>query len=304
MMTTRTGSAAWQAVSRGAAWADLGVPGVVDLVGDDARRFCNGMFTNNVRDLAVGAGQQTARVDDRGRLTGLLDLFCVNDTHMRVRLEGESASDFMAHYERFVVFDDVELVDRTGEVRLLTLQGPDATTRAAEIPGVMATVEHARCRAGGVDLWLDGSDERAEASLQASLPVLTPAELDTLRVLAGVVHWPDDMAYRQLPHELGLRQRVLHFEKGCYLGQESINRIDVMGSVKRALAVLVFAEGAGPSGASVHHDGKEVGVLTSPVQTGEISAGLAVLRKPADAPGTPLEVRSPEGRWSAEVAAP
>jgi folate-binding Fe-S cluster repair protein YgfZ len=91
-----------------------------------------------------------------------------------------------------------------------------------------------------------------------------------------------------LPAEIGLRDELLSFDKGCYLGQESIHRIDVLGDVKRKL-VGVRVPGASDlrPGAPVTADGAVVGELTSPtlLPNGDL-VGLAVVKRPYDTPGT------------------
>jgi folate-binding protein YgfZ len=289
-----------------AVWGAPRTTGVVSLTGPDARRFCNGMFTNNVRDLPVGGFQRTAMVDDRGRVIGLMALGCEDDARFVAVLEGVSTDDFVERYAKYIVFDDVELEVRTQPV-VLTVQGPAAAEVLAsagieEEPGVRAW-RRSRSLPGGFDVWvpLQRVDE-VRASLAAHAGEADAPLLRALRVEAGQVAWPDDMAYRQLPHELGLRDALLHFEKGCYIGQESINRIDVMGNLRWGLAVLRLPEVVA-AGAELRLGDKQVGRVTSPVALPDGTAlALAVLKKPADEPGTELSVHAGAGSQTAVVA--
>ena len=230
------------------AWvALLGERPVVELAGPDARRFANGMFTNNVRDLPVGGSQASAMADDRGRLIGLMELHAVADDRLLLVLEGMTAEAFVERYERYVVFDDVEIIDH-GPHALVTVQGEGAAQRLAEasLP-VPAAGPHLAHGAG----WVVSRDRGgAGFDLLAPTPLLVPdaegaAEVEALRVRAGRVAFPRDIAPPALPHEHGLRDTVLHFEKGCYLGQEQIHRIEVMGKPRRALALFHLIEGGG-----------------------------------------------------------
>lgn len=279
-------------------------PSALWLVGPDARRFCNGMFTNNARDLAVGAGQRSAMLDDRGRVVGLMDLFCAADDRFLVVPDGMSVDAFTERYSAFIVFDDVEIVpypvpDARVVVGVHTVaQLPDHPP--APVPWGIAAVNGVTAlrRPGELELW--------GAPPVPGVAEIHPADLELLRVAAGRVRWPDDVGPKRLAHELGLRDAALHFAKGCYVGQETVNRVDVMGEVKRGLFGLDVAGHGVPTGAAVHGaDGALLGELTSPVPyrdgDRDRTLALAVLRRPPAAPGMELEVRHGDGRWPAVV---
>jgi len=276
--------------------ATLAPRDVVDLVGPDSRRFANGMFTNNVRDLPVGASQRSAMTDDRGRLVGLMELHALADDHFRLVLEGLDAEAFAERYERYVVFDDVD-IQSVGRCTLQTVQGADATSflRDAGLP-VPPPGGHVAVGDGLVS-WRDRGGEGVDL-LQLALHPETPHGADraeTLRIAAGQVRFPDDVVRPGLPHEHGLRDAVLHFEKGCYLGQESIHRIDVMGKPRRALAG-VLCQGELPVD-EVRHGDAVVGRITSKTCLADgRELGLAVLKKPANEPGAALLVGGVDAR--------
>ncbi len=267
--------------------APLGAVPTVTLWGPDARRFANGMFTNNVRDLGRGSSQRTGLTDDRGRLWALAELHALADDRFRLHLDGQTGEAFTDRYEPYVVFDDVTIdVDVTAGA---TVQGPGAQevleAHGLPVPGPGAHAARdgllvvARDRAGlgtGFDLW--GPHD---------LPIDPDGEalLNALEVADAQVRMAD-VVKPGLPHEHGLRGAILHFEKGCYLGQESIHRIDVMGHPRRALAVVRGdALQAGP----LEADGKVQGTVTRVGVDGcGAWLGLAVLRKPFDAVGAQL----------------
>jgi len=272
------------------------IPGeVIRLTGAVARRFCNGMYTNNARDLALGSGQRTAMLDERGRLQGVFELFCESDTRFVCALEGVSADAFRDRYAMYMMLDDIEL--DVLDWQIATVQGAAAPTQGLVLP-------RDRSGLGGFDVI--GSPETVQRCIEASgLPRLDESAVDAIRVRAGHPKWPQDMGPKSLPHELRMRNDYLHFDKGCYLGQETVNRIDVMGQARRNLAgVRVVGDSVPPSGAEIHDaSGKSVGVLTSPVQTEDLGTiGLAVLKKPADVPGTSLTVMDGATRWAALAA--
>ena len=257
---------------------------VVELRGPDARRFANGMFTNNVRDMAVGAHHASAMTDDRGRIQGLLDVLCPSEGRFVLVLDGMSADTFEATYGLFIVFDDVELVRPAASVHVLIGVQPPEGLLAWPSPRV----------AGAWEVIVEGE---LPASL-ADVPAADPSALDALRIARG---WPSaaDASDKQLPHELGLRDTHLHFEKGCYRGQETIHRVDVMGQVRKGLVGLRLAR-VEPVGSPVLADGKEIGRLGTSAVHGDLGPiGLAVVRSTHSEPGTQVQV----GEGSAEVAA-
>lgn len=307
-MTTRIGRPAWRAARDAAVWLAARPAPAVVIAGPDARRFCNGMFTNNVRDLAVGGTNRSALVDDRGRVGGFLDLVCEGPDRFVALLEdGLDAEGFLARYEKYVVFDDVTLAP--ADVRRVSVQGPGAAALLGRLglpapaagafaaQGGLTVLAKRRSPRGGFDVV--GGDGATWPSPPGDAPVLGPGEAEALRVLAGEPRFPDDTGDKRLPHELGLRDALLSFDKGCYLGQETINRVDVMGDVKRRLVGVQLAPGEGPlgPGAEVRVGDQAIGDLTSPVAVGEpddeLWIGLSVVRRPNDAAGTEVIVAAP-----------
>ena len=269
---------------------------IVRLTGDVVRRFCNGMFTNNARDLSAGEGQRTAMLDDRGRLQGVLDLYCASDVEFIAALEGVTADEFERRYRMYMMLDEVEC--ESLDWHILTVQG-------APRPDALVIYGRDRCGMGGFDI-LGSSEELERIEAALSFPVLDPLDIDALRVRAGKPRWPIDMGPKQLPHEMGMRDDFLHFEKGCYLGQETINRVDVMGQVRRALAgIRIVGDTLPPQGAEVRDSaGKKLGVFTSPLATDDLgNIGLAVLKKPSETPGTQLVVADGARHWGATTSA-
>ena len=279
--------------------------GVLTFVGPDARRFCNGMFTNNIRNLPVGRANQNAMVDDKARIQGLHDLACLADStdggaHFRATLEGVSTEAFVARYEKYIIFDDLELTDVSEEWRVLSLQGPEAANilAGADLPvpaaegdvlplgsdPTAATItRRARCVAGGFDLCVPAPEASTWAE-RLGVPFSDAATLERLRVEAGLVRWPVDMGERALPHELRVVPRMCNFEKGCYIGQEVINRIDVMGQVNKKIWGLVGVTLPEP-GTEVKVGEDAVGTVLSGVQEDGYARALVLLRKAAWEPG-------------------
>lgn len=293
-----------------------GPSAILTFVGPDARRFCNGMFTNNIRNLPVGRSNQSAMVDEKARIQGLIDLACLGDSpetdgHFRVTLEGVTVEQFLARYEKYIIFDDVELTDVSEQWRVFTVQGPRAAERlvSAGLPVpesegdvvaidgdlTQATVtRRSRSIAGGFDICVPSEPRGRPAPAQEWVARLgpggaggalgDPATLERLRVEAGLVRWPVDMGEKALPHEMRLVARMCNFEKGCYIGQEVINRIDVMGQVNKKVWGLV-CDALPEPGVEVRNGDEVVGTVLSGVQEDGYARALVLLRKSAWIPG-------------------
>ncbi len=292
----------------GAALSDQSFEAVFSLSGADARRFCNGMFTNNIRGLKPGFGNSNAMVDDKARIQGLLDLLCTDDQSFLALLDGVSPEIFSTRYARYIIFDDVEMEDLSEELGRISLQGPGsgAVLSRAGLPvpdgegkhislegGQLRVYGRSRCRAGGYELLVPRAELVTVWELLRSAgatPAGTGAQ-EVARIEAGLARWPVDMGERALPHEMRLVERCSSFDKGCYIGQEVINRIDVMGQVAKKLWGLTLHEDAiPPAGAEVTQEGTVVGTVASGAREGSRARCLAVLRKSAWIAGSQVSV--------------
>jgi folate-binding protein YgfZ len=267
--------------------------GVVEVRGPDARRFLNGQLTQNVRDLAVGRATRSARCDDRGRVRGLFDVLCLAPDRFWVVGEGADAEALASGFERFLLMDDA--VAEPIATPLSALVGPDAVgqlaARGLPVPGPGEVRVD-----GGVVVWDRPSlgEPGARVAGVALPPDLDATAAKVLRVEAGEVRWPDDLTDKQLVAELGLVDRLVSFDKGCYVGQETNNRLDSRGEVRKRLCGVRW-QGPVPTGPVVvtTPDGAEVGRATSAVRSTRFGAiALAIVRRElADAAGDRPPVR-------------
>jgi len=273
---------------------DLGHPGVLRLTGDDTPRFCNSMLTNNFRKLQPGQGSHSGMTDNKGRILALMDAWRLAEDQALILIDGADVEAIAERLDMYIIMDPIELEDLTashgvrhvlGEERMATLGLPTPEGIVAHGEGWVARSD--RCGEVGFDL--------------VGVPVTadTGADvLDGLRIQAGLPRWPQDFGERSFAHEMRLRDRICAFDKGCYIGQEVINRMDTMGKVNKRLTGLVL-EGPGAVGGKVFVEDAEVGVVTSEGSAQGRTLGLAVLRKAAWDPGTPLRIEATGGTMTA-----
>jgi folate-binding protein YgfZ len=296
------------ALAFAAAVHDLGWLRRVSVRGKDRFRWLSGMVTNTVNDLSANAGAWNLVLNAQGRIEGDLHVWREGDA-LELAIDAGQYERLLAHLERFIIMDDVELAP-LGETAL-GLSGPLAAGVLARLglPALDESLTSARAawngeeirvaRAFGVlaphyELWVRVAQipalwqaliESDEAGGAGATPVGT-ATLEAFRIAEGIPAYGIDMAERDLPQETS-QMRALNFSKGCYLGQEIVERIRSRGSVHRHLRPLELFGPVPAAGAELTLDGGAVaGQITSaaelPLSTGNRSFALGMIRGEAE----------------------
>lgn len=255
--------------------------------GPDAERFLQGLISNDVAGLGAGEGVHALLLDVRGRIQAGLRVIADGPGAYTLVVAAERGDGLAEALRAYHFSEDLEIIGPE-PAELLTLIGVEPPGDAELIaPGTLP---------GTVDAVV-ADPEMAIARLEA--PAISSAALEIARVEAGVPVVGVDTGPRTLVHEAGLERRAISFTKGCYLGQETVARVEHRGEVNRRLRGLRGAT-AMRAGATVSFEGREIGTVTTAVVSpsrGPIA--LAVLRREA-APGATVEV---EGAGPASVAA-
>jgi folate-binding protein YgfZ len=249
----------WSTLTSGAAVHDLGWLRRVAVRGEDRFRWLNGMVTNSVTGLAAGGGAWNLILNAQGRIQGELYVWRGGNETATATLELEIAADqydkLLAHLDHFIIMDDVELVSLT-QLTALGLTGPKADEILGRLglpilPNPLTSTEATWngktlqiLRSYGAivphyELWVESAELAAlwAALLGAGAAPVGTASLETLRVAEAIPTYGVDMVERDLPQETA-QMRALHFDKGCYLGQEIVERIRSRGNVHRHLRQL------------------------------------------------------------------
>ena len=272
------------------------------LSSPDARRWCNSMFSNNIRALQPEKGNRSAICDDRGRMQGILDVYCLEPEQFLCVLDGIDQEWFLGRFQMYLILDDIELDDV--QTDLFHLCGPttDSVLQAAGLsvpPSDQSVVQddvHIVLRKNrfgldGVDVITADLDTLQAKLQQAGAHIIPEHAFDALRILNGRARWPDDGTAKTMIHELQINEECCAFNKGCYIGQEIINRIDVKGLINKKIQRLQIT-GEAAINDSLMLDGRAVGTLTSIARLDDRTIGLSVLRKKAWEPGTILSLDS------------
>ncbi len=267
----------YEALRAAAAWAELGGRTVFHVTGPDRVRWLHAMVTNHVARLAPGQGCYAFLLDPQGRILADVNILCLAGSFL-LDLEPETREAIYAHLDKHIIADDVALADASEQTTVIALEGPRSAAALQELgaPVPLPPFAHtewghariARVSATGLEgyrLYLPRDARQATvARLRAAgIPQASPSELRTVRLERGRPRYGDDITEDHLPQETQLLHAV-HFDKGCYIGQEIVERIRARGQVRRLLVRLVIDGTEAPAaGSAILAEGKRVGAITS-----------------------------------------
>lgn len=265
---------------RSAVVMDLGWMARIAATGEDRVRWLAGMTTNAIQTLAEGYSSYNFVLNAQGRIQG--DLYAYQEKD-RLILETTQAQAgrLLSHLDRFIIMDDVELrsledltalgVAGAGAAEILDKMGLDATglnaleERDSAWNGIPLTLVHAYGPAiPRFELWFAAGHVEAlwTALMENGCRPAGSQAAEILRVAEGIPRYGVDILEKHLAQETS-QTRALNFSKGCYLGQEIVERVRSRGNIHRAIRQLEL-KGAAPSpGAELHSAGKPVGTLSS-----------------------------------------
>jgi len=251
--------------------------GWIRVTGSDRVRWLNGMTTNSVQALTPGQGAYSFFLNAQGRIQGDAIIWAEADS-LLLQTSPAQTEKLIALLDRFIIMDDVELADVSADQYVLQVLGvragdflssagltPPATeltrlsTADAQIARLPGTVVPRFEIIASTQAALDAISGQF---LEEGLNPLAEGALETLRVLEGTPLLGTDIRDRDLPQETA-QTRALHFNKGCYLGQEIVERIRSRGNVHRTFHAFVLSGDIPTHGTPLTAEEKPVGELTS-----------------------------------------
>lgn len=300
----------YNALAGDVALVELGERTQIELSGVDRATFLHNLCTNEIRNLAVGAGCEAFLTNVQGKTLAHVLVFASPDTLVLDTVGGQSET-VLKHLDHYLVSEQVTLADRSREWAELLLAGPRAEPVLARLcdvelpkePLAHAEVELAGRRAwprrvamtagGGFLINAHREDVAAisDALVEAGAVKCGEEAFEAARIEQGFPLFGKDITAANLPQEVGRDGLAISFVKGCYLGQETVARIDALGHVNKLLVGLQFDGSAVPApGAELHAGEKPVGQLTSAAYSPRLTAAVALgyVRTGSNAPGTQL----------------
>jgi len=290
----------------------------LSFTGPDRVRYLNAVLTNDIKGLSAGQGNVSMLLNPQGHILAEIEtyafaekLFCVSYAMIRDRL--------VEVLDKFIIMDDVTLTDETERFGTLALEGPKAAAVVREVsgvdigalgelssadsavgtvpcrivkrlPGGIAGAEFVVERAKLVPLW----EILLEAARKQGGGPMGYTALSGLRLAQGAPWFGYDFGEKQIPHEAGLQNSHISYTKGCYTGQEIVERVRSRGQVNRQRVGLVFSGDSVPeAGTPLMMEGKEVGFVTRAAKAWDsVPArvlGMGYVRREAGALGSVLQ---------------
>jgi folate-binding protein YgfZ len=288
----------------------------LEFTGPDRVRYLNAILTNDIKELKENHGTIALFLNPQGHIQAEIEtyafgeaLFCVSHAMIRERL--------VPAMDKYIIMDDVTLTDRTDEYATLALEGPKASAVVLTISGIdLAAMEELESRetkiadlplrvckrspggVAGAEFLL--AREKAAVLWGVLHEAVRPAgggpagyqALNAVRLETSTPWFAYDFGEKQIPHEAGLQDSHISYTKGCYTGQEIVERVRSRGQVNRVRVSLKFdANRAVLTDTPLTADGKEVGLVTrsgfSPAANAWI--GMGYVRREKAELGTELE---------------
>lgn len=312
-------SAAFDALQSGVSIADLDDRALLVVTGEDRASFLQGMLSNEVASVAPGAGNRALLLTEQGRVVADLRVYVLDDA-IWLDAPASARDDVRAALERFIVADDVEI--EPGPAIGLAVRGPgavDAVSNAlgeelASLPvGAHRAVEDGRVArvddlaVTAVHVWTDAAARTRlrEALVAAGGVEATEDAVEAQRVVGRVGRLGAEFGLDTLAPEVPSLEDAISYRKGCYLGQEVVERVASRGKVNwKVVGLRVSAPVA--TGAEVRGEAGSVGKITSVAERPDdrTAWALARIRATHAVPGTALEVAGDGGARTAEVVGP
>jgi tRNA-modifying protein YgfZ len=279
--------------------------GVVDLAGDRSRvellgadrvAFLQNFCTNDVRSLPENQGCEAFLLNAKGHV-----LFYVNvwkrPESLVVELGAGRGAALVKHLDKYLIREQVMLHDRSAEWGELLVAGPQAEAHVRDVPSALTGMPLAWT--AGPNYAVVGLRTEIEAwreqLVSAGVAPCGIAAIDALRIEAGYPIDGIDVTDKNLAQEVDRIERTISFKKGCYLGQETVARLDALGHVNKTLVGLKYAEAGFDNvpkpGTELTAVGQPVGQVTSSAYSPrlETAVALAYVKQGHNTPGTRLE---------------
>jgi len=284
-------SQGYEALRHGAAWMDLSARGRILARGRDRARLLHNLTSNEVKKMMPGMSSYAFLLNPQGRIQADLHLICLAD-HFLIDTEPELREKVMQHIKRYIIADQVELEDVTASTAAIAVEGPGAG-RIPPPPGGHTTASISLTGQPGYRIYGDVA-HKAEVIANLEAAGAKPAdEVDArlARIENGKPRYGEDIRETSLVQETQ-QLNAVSFTKGCYIGQEIVERVRAQGHVNKKLVRVEFgaADPVAP-GTKLTAAGAEAGEVTSSIYSPASgkAIGLAIVRTQFAEPGTELD---------------
>lgn len=275
------------------AFFDLSSRVKLRVTGGDRVRFLNGQLTNDIRKASKTKSIEACVLNAKGKMDAHLFAQADEDSFL---LDAAAAlqSSLQARLERYIIADDVQIEDVTARLSIFHVIGAAAQP---DVPVAAHVVETNRFGQPGHDIWSETTQhDQLRDELAKDFAHCDENCAEVFRIEQGIPRWGTELTNEIIPVEANLEQRCIDYEKGCYIGQETISRMKMSGQRNKQLCGLVSLENIPlVSGMRlIGPEGKEIGWVTSATRVGEREIALAYVKRGFNSTESKLEARSAE----------
>jgi len=281
----------------------------VSIRGEDRMSFIQNMGTNEISRLGAGDGCELFFTDVKGKIVAHVFSLARKEELLFFTVPQQAAT-IVNHLDRYIIREDVQLEAKSSNYTWLVVSGAESPHQLKSWTGfdvaqLQAPWQHAECKIQSAEILLVrfaaiGSESfllRYSSSDKDQLQDLfgnacEASAWNALRVESALPLLGVDFDQTNLPQEVNRNDQAISFTKGCYLGQETIARIDALGHVNQQLVSLRFADvEIPPPGTKLISAEKEVGEITSSCWSPreEAPLALAMVRRGSNTVGSQLE---------------
>jgi len=294
------------ALRQHAAWIDVSSRARIRVTGEDRARLLHAMTTNQIQALTPGQGCYAFFLNDKGRILADVNVLCFED-HLLLDAEPELREKIYEHLDRYIIADDAALEDQTGQTAAIAVEGPEANlallrlgaplpeTAGSHIAWNARTVACLQTAGGdGYMVFLPVAEKPMFLGelTAAGIPQASAEDVRQVRIENGHPRYGEEITERYLAQETALMNAV-NFSKGCYLGQEIVERVRSRGQVHRMLRRLEMDTAVAPApGSKLTVDGADAAEVASAVFSPALhkTVALAYVRALYAEPGVPLNL--------------
>ena len=251
----------------------------IEVTGPDRAKVLHNLTTNDIKRLEPGRGREAFVTSGQGKTLAYVTIHADGD-RLLISADPGSADAILSHAGKYGLFDDATFVDissTTGEYHVV---GPETEARLAAIGRDLPSADLTNARGAvagrpvlkirerptgraGVTM-IFAAEDLPTIRDELGSPLIGSDAYNALRIEAGTPVFGLDVTPANLPQEVGRDARSISFVKGCYLGQETVARLDALGHVNKLLVGAVSDDDrVPPPGSVIEVDGKVVGTVTS-----------------------------------------
>lgn len=281
------------------AFVDFSARGKVELTGDDRAKFLHNLCTNEIKSLAAGSGCEAFLLDAKGHVQFYVLVHNLGDCLVLEELApaGETSGvRLLKHLDKYVIREKVVLKDRTndwGEMLVAGANAAEVVARACEVTPPEDSLANVACPTFGGGAFAVRSMQATSPNFTIFFPRETAGDVmtrliaagafdgrnlvatDAPRIEAGVPLYGVDVTDKNLAQEIDRIDRSINFNKGCYLGQETVARLDALGHVNKSLVTLEFAA---PSAGQAAPVAAATELLLNGVAVGQVTSSAVTPR--------------------------